>query len=417
MAQLKMTLDTRESSKRLNRTYPISLRVFHQKARFIKTGYYTTVQGWDEGNQILRKSASINKKIRLNEINSELEDKLYIAKKNVRELGQSISKIDVSQLVQLIKESWDYNLKSEIKRKAENQITLKEWGQVIIERKLAANRPGTASWYESCINSLIKYNSGNDLRLYNINLTFLKNFEAYHLKKGNSSNTVSIQLRGIRAIYNSAIEEDQFSPIKNAFKLYKMPKTIRTRKRAIVKDKIMGIKELDYPFESTMWHAKNYTLIMFYCRGMNFVDMVKIKVRDIMGDRLSYGRSKTGRPFSIKITDDLWSILEYYLKNKKPNDYLFPTNYDGSTKHFQKYKSQRRRMNERLKIIANDVGIEGSFTTYSIRHSWATIAKYMGISTELISEAFGHSSIKTTETYLKDFDNEILDEVNALVTS
>ena len=74
-------------------------------------------------------------------------------------------------------------------------------------------------------------------------------------------------------------------------------------------------------------------------------------------------------------------------------------------------------MNERLKIIANDVGIEGSFTTYSIRHSWATIAKYMGISTELISEAFGHSSIKTTETYLKDFDNEILDEVNALVTS
>lgn len=412
-----MTLDTRESSKRLNRTYPISLRVFHQKARFIKTGYYTTVQGWDEGNQILRKSASINKKIRLNEINSELEDKLYIAKKNVRELGQSISKIDVSQLVQLIKESWDYNPKSEIKRKAENQITLKEWGQVIIERKLAANRPGTASWYESCINSLIKYNNGNDLRLYNINLTFLKNFEAYHLKKGNSSNTVSIQLRGIRAIYNSAIEEDQFSPIKNAFKLYKMPKTIRTRKRAIVKDKIMGIKELDYPFESTMWHAKNYTLIMFYCRGMNFVDMVKIKVRDIMGDRLSYGRSKTGRPFSIKITDDLWSILEYYLKNKKPNDYLFPTNYDGSTKHFQKYKSQRRRMNERLKIIANDVGIEGSFTTYSIRHSWATIAKYMGISTELISEAFGHSSIKTTETYLKDFDNEILDEVNALVTS
>ena len=81
MAQLKMTLDTRESSKRLNRTYPISLRVFHQKARFIKTGYYTTVQGSNEGNQILRISAAINKKIRLNEINSELEDKLYIAKK------------------------------------------------------------------------------------------------------------------------------------------------------------------------------------------------------------------------------------------------------------------------------------------------------------------------------------------------
>ena len=74
-------------------------------------------------------------------------------------------------------------------------------------------------------------------------------------------------------------------------------------------------------------------------------------------------------------------------------------------------------MNERLRIIAKDVGIEGNFTTYSIRHSWATIAKYMGISTELISEAFGHSSVRVTEIYLKDFDNEILDEVNVMVTS
>lgn len=74
-------------------------------------------------------------------------------------------------------------------------------------------------------------------------------------------------------------------------------------------------------------------------------------------------------------------------------------------------------MNERLRIIAKDAGIEGSFTTYSIRHSWATIAKYMGISTELISEAFGHSSIRVTETYLRDFDNEILDEINEMVVS
>jgi integrase len=72
-------------------------------------------------------------------------------------------------------------------------------------------------------------------------------------------------------------------------------------------------------------------------------------------------------------------------------------------------------MNERLKIIAEDAGIEGQFTTYNIRHSWATIAKYLGISTELISEALGHSSLKTTKIYLKGFDNQVLDKVNALV--
>jgi integrase len=73
-------------------------------------------------------------------------------------------------------------------------------------------------------------------------------------------------------------------------------------------------------------------------------------------------------------------------------------------------------MNNRLKIIARDAGIEANFTTYTIRHSWATIAKYLGISTALISESLGHSSIKTTEIYLKDFDDYALDEVNELVT-
>ena len=100
-----------------------------------------------------------------------------------------------------------------------------------------------------------------------------------------------------------------------------------------------------------------------------------------------------------------------------PKVYLLPTSYDGSTKHFQKYKSQRRRMNERLKIIAKDAGIEGEFTTYYIRHSWATIAKFMGISTEIISEGLGHNSLRTTEIYLKSFTNQVLDEANELVVS
>jgi integrase/recombinase XerD len=96
-------------------------------------------------------------------------------------------------------------------------------------------------------------------------------------------------------------------------------------------------------------------------------------------------------------------------------DYLFPINYDGSTEHYEKYKSIRRRVNERLKIIAEDAGIDEKFTTYSIRHSWATIAKYLGISTEIISEGLGHHSLRTTQVYLKGFENEILDEANEKV--
>lgn len=71
---------------------------------------------------------------------------------------------------------------------------------------------------------------------------------------------------------------------------------------------------------------------------------------------------------------------------KSKEDYLFPANYDGSIKSYEKDKSLRGRKNGHLKTIAKDAGIEEHFTTYTIRHSWATIAKYMGIPTEVIRE-------------------------------
>jgi site-specific recombinase XerD len=83
--------------------------------------------------------------------------------------------------------------------------------------------------------------------------------------------------------------------------------------------------------------------------------------------------------------------------------------------HYTKYRSDSRLINKSLKIIAKDAGIVERITTYYIRHSWATIAKNLGISTEIISEGLGHHSLRTTEIYLKDFDNQVLDDANDMI--
>ena len=74
-------------------------------------------------------------------------------------------------------------------------------------------------------------------------------------------------------------------------------------------------------------------------------------------------------------------------------------------------------MNERLKIIAKDAEIEGEFKTYCIPHAGYTIVKFMGISTEIISEGLRHKSLRTIEIYLKSFTNHVLDEANEFVVS
>ncbi|WP_147296662.1 tyrosine-type recombinase/integrase [Flagellimonas nanhaiensis] len=377
---------------------------------------WTLPNGWDHSQLKLKKSAFVNKNLDCDSINTELDRKFFLAKELLREIGRSIELITVDRLLEHIVEKWESRLKSEIKEKVENEISLLEWSKVVIQRSLNANSPHTAGWYKQGVQEIIKYNDGKDLMLYDLTVTFLKNFEAHHRGKGNSVNTIGIILRAIRSIYNKAISEERYRPSKNVFDSYKIPATIRTKKRAISKEEILRLCELKYEPFSPIWNARNYALIMFYCKGMNFIDLVKVKIDHIQGDRLYYGRSKTGTPLSVKIHPRLKTLLFPYMNSKYNGDYLFPTNYDGSTKHFQKYKSQRRRMNERLRLIAHDAGIESKFTTYTIRHSWATIAKYMGISTALISESLGHSSIKTTEIYLKDFESEVLDQVNELVT-
>ena len=418
MAKVRLVLDTRISSKNaVSKLFPVALRVFHNKPRIIRLPYETSKSGWDTSSFSIKRSVLVNKSLDCPKINIILYDKLHEARSLINELGDAIQYLDVDTLVSEIKKKWAKQISPDIKSKMSNGLMLKEWGQVIIDRKLKSNKPSSAEWYMSGIKVFIKFNNNKDIRLNQLNVSMLKDYQIHKESEGVKPNSISSVLRAIRAIYNAAINEDRIEVTKNPFHRYKIPSSNQTKKRAISKDDFLNIRKLKYEKESALWHTKNYALVMFNCRGMNLIDLVKLKKSNVRLGRIFYGRSKTGDPLSVKLTNELKEILKYYLKDKTENDFLFPANYDGSTAKYEKYKSIRRRVNQRLKIIATDAGIEQHFTTYSIRHSWATIAKFMGISTAIISEGLGHSSLKTTEIYLKRFDSEVLDDANELIVA
>ena len=60
-----------------------------------------------------------------------------------------------------------------------------------------------------------------------------------------------------------------------------------------------------------------------------------------------------------------------------------------------------------MKIIALKVGIDKNVTTYYARHSFSTILKRSGASTEFIGEQLGHQSLTTTQSYLDSFQDEM----------
>jgi integrase len=69
--------------------------------------------------------------------------------------------------------------------------------------------------------------------------------------------------------------------------------------------------------------------------------------------------------------------------------------------------------NKYIKRLGQEVGIASPLTTYVARHQFATTAKRLGYSNELIAEALGHEyGNKITNIYLDSFDQEVVDDMH-----
>lgn len=72
-------------------------------------------------------------------------------------------------------------------------------------------------------------------------------------------------------------------------------------------------------------------------------------------------------------------------------------------------------MNSALKTISGMLGLQHAITTYSARHSWASIAYRKEVPLSVISEGMGHNSEKMTRIYLSSLENAAIDRANSVV--
>jgi len=266
------------------------------------------------------------------------------------------------------------------------------------------------------------YNA-NKITLAEVDYTFIVKLVKYlENDRKIAGTTISIYLRCLRAILNRAIKAKLISRDTYPFYDFQISKIkTTTKKRAIAKELVHKIAELKFVDTSKAQFAQHIFLFSYYTRGMNFIDIAGLTGASIVGDRINYTRSKTKGEFSIKINSKTKEILDFYdASNKGKTDYLFPI-FDKEV-HItdqQKYNRKKKvlkQVNKELKEIATLIGLEGlKLTTYVSRHSYATTLKNGNVPTAQISEALGHSTEKTTQTYLKSFDKDVLDEIDERV--
>jgi hypothetical protein len=158
--------------------------------------------------------------------------------------------------------------------------------------------------------------------------------------------------------------------------------------------------------------SRDVSMIIFCLAGINTVDLYYMEPTCLDGNKLKYQRRKTagGRKDSAYMEITIPKLITPLLKKYRGRDRLF-----SFSEMYVNADNFSSNVNEGLKAIQRALGC-GRLTTYSFRHSWATIARNdCGVSMDDVAFCLNHSSAhKVTDGYVKkDFSR--VDCINNMV--
>ncbi|MCW3090040.1 MAG: site-specific integrase [Ferruginibacter sp.] len=297
-----------------------------------------------------------------------------------------------------------------------------------IKKFLREGRISSGINYHCSYVSLKKF-KGN-VRFTDITVSYLNEYESWLLNQDISITTVGMYLRPLRALFNEAIEDGIIKREKCypfGRRKYKIPASKNIKKALDLTDvKRIYYYECDQEIASEQ-KARDFWLFSYFANGMNPKDIACLKYKNINDGYIVFDRSKTERamrsapkPITVFITEDMDAIIERWgNKDKSLNKYIFPVLEPGTTplRQYELMQLFVSFINDWMKRILKKIGIDKKVTTYVARHTFSTVLKRSGASTEYIQEALGHTNVKTTENYLDSFGKEVKKEFSRRLTS
>ena len=297
--------------------------------------------------------------------------------------------------------------------------TILEATLLYVDKLLQEHRIGSAVSYQTSYYAFTRFR-GN-VRFTDITVSFLHQYESWMLGLDYSKTTVGIYVRQLRTLFNEAIDKGLLKREKHyPFGRRKyQPPTSKNIKRSLKLEDVARLYYYQPENKQEQW-AKDFWFFSYLANGINPKDIALLKYRNIEGEYLIFERAKTEkstrsdpRPISVFLTEDLKQIIERWgNSNKTSLDYIFPILQPGITpmRQYELIELFIASINDWMKKIRKKLGIEKSVTTYVARHTFSTVMKRSGASTEYIQEALGHTNIKTTENYLDSFEKEVKKE-------
>ncbi len=392
-----IVLDKRIKTK--DETYAVKLRITRfREQKYYPLGKHLSTDDWDK---IQEKDPRDKEIKRLKLLFGDIEKK-------------AIKIIDDMEGFSFQEFEKKYNQKPKSSSNVLDAINLK------MERLNLEGRISSAESYKSAFRSFSEFiDTHNRKKLYYSDVTpdWLEEYEKWMKERHNSITTTGIYIRNLRTIFNQAIEEGtvqrEFYPFGKRKYVIPAGKNI---KKALTIEEISKIYNY-IPVSEAELKARDLWLFSYLCNGVNVRDIAKLQYKNISKKHITFIRSKTERStksdqrhiviLRMPEIDDI--INKWGIKPETPETYIFNIISKGDVPAYElaKIKQATKTINKYIKRIGKNLNLDHDLSTYTARHSFATVLKRSGAPIEFISESLGHKDLKTTEHYLDSFEDEM----------
>lgn len=303
------------------------------------------------------------------------------------------------------------------------QLTFTAFVSKCISSVESEGRYSTSHLYRNALRSYREYLNKPVVQFPDLRRDRLRLYEQWLLDGGRRPNTISTYMRMLRSLYNKGVDAGLASYSARLFHdVYTGVDT--SHKKALPRTDLHTLLYRD-PGSDSLRLTQCTARLLYQLCGMPFVDLAHLRECDVRDGVLEYRRMKTGTKVSVKILAPVTETMKRISELRRPLDgsscYILGILSDASRfrslSGYRKYQSALRRFNLHLNLLGRTLGLSGTISSYSLRHSWATTAKHTGASIEMISESLGHKSIRTTQTYLSGFNVSELARVNTRACS
>ncbi len=398
MATLKTVLHSKINHKG-EKIHRLALRVTVNRHRsYLYLGHNIDLKDWDKESEKVKRSHP-----KYNQLNRLIRKKYDQIEDVIFESESNKEMLSAKQIIERVRSN----------KKGKTFFELAEEHVSDLKKSGKHNR---AISDNSKVNRIKEFVGQGDLDFKEIDETMLKKFKTYLMSNRElSERSVMNIFVLIRTLYNVAIKdeivEQKFYPFGRGKIKIKYPQTIKI---GLEEEEIIKIEELELDPGTSIWHTRNVFLFSFYLAGIRISDVLRMKWRDIVDNRIYYKMNKNNKVDSLKLPPKVIAILEFYKDTKRTDsDFIFPelktVNMKDSKAVYSRIKTSTKKFNNYLGEIGGLAKINKKITSHIARHSFGNIAGDR-VSPQMLQKLYRHSSLSTTIGYQGNFIHKNTDE-------